>query len=159
MPAITCNYKGCHYTSLDVLVFNGKTYCPAHYKRMKAGQRGGVLLQSGTCQEIANYQNMILYGTRYQELSSGTHKPIFPGQDSYPSATSHITYLVWRKNTPILSPIKLKFIFDVRNDYAEVRTSDSGVRQLNATAPEAQERMLNEARNHKSAKAPIEVKQ
>jgi hypothetical protein len=91
-----------------------------------------ISLCKGSPQEIGNIERMLKFiGNVELKNSDIEGEPLFDKQKIFDSQIFQRSYYIYAKGRSILSPIKVKFVYNIREQTAEIKAAASDVDILN----------------------------
>jgi hypothetical protein len=91
-----------------------------------------IRLCPGTPQEISNIERMLKFiGNVELKNSDVEGEPLFDKQKVFDSQVFQRSYYIYAKGRSILSPIRIKFVYNMREQTAEIKAAASDVEILN----------------------------
>ena len=94
---------------------------------------GGTVLLDSTPQAVANIERMLKFIGNVEIRDSDIEgTPLFGQQRVFDSLKFQRSYFVYAKGRSVLSPIKVKFVYDMENMKAQIKTNDKDAGILNS---------------------------
>jgi hypothetical protein len=91
-----------------------------------------IQLCSGTPREIGNIEKMLKFiGNVELKNSDIEGEPLFDKQKVFDSQVFQRSYFIYPKGRSILSPIRIKFVYNLRDQTAEIKTLANDAKILN----------------------------